>query len=111
MFLKEIEKHSYSSFHGDVITTTPDKLMRLWDAAGLDYYSGNEGDAKTNFDFGGQIEYGYGGETETIVFYLYDWKYYRPLAIHDQAEFHIGAVNRYQSVIVQEKINELLAEM
>ena len=76
--------------------------MRLWDAAGIEYYDGNDGEGKTNFDFGGQI-----GETP---FYVYDWKYGRPLAIHTEYEFNIGAENPYQSMKAEEFLTGILAD-
>ncbi len=103
MVLKEITTHRPSSFHGVTIRTTPDKLMRLWDAAGLDYYDGNTGDDKTNFDFGAQV-----GD---LQFFVYDWKYYSPLAIHTEYKFHIGAEDSYKSRQAAEKVQELLAEV
>lgn len=103
MILKDITSYRPSSFHGVTIRTTPDKLMRLWDAAGLEYYDGNSGDDKTNFDFGAQVE--------TLPFYVYDWKYYHSLAIHTEYEFHIGAENRIQSIWAADILEVLLAEL
>lgn len=103
MMLKEITGYRPSSFHGDTIQTTPDKLMRLWDAAGLEYYNGNTGDDKTNFDFGGEVN--------GLQFWVYDWKYYRSLAIHTEYKFNIGAENSYKSGLAKSIITELLSYM
>ena len=103
MVLKEITTHRPSSFHGVTIRTTPDKLMRLWDAAGLDYYDGNTGDDKTNFDFGAQV-----GD---LQFFVYDWKYYRPLAIHTEYTFNIGAEDYIKSVWAADILENLLAKL
>ena len=100
MELKEITTHRPSSFHGDTIKTTPDKLMRLWDAAGIEYYSGNDGEGKTNYDFGGQIQ--------DIPFFVYDWKEYRVCAIHESLKFHIGAENQTKSRWAVKLLEELL---
>ena len=100
MVLQDITTHRPSSFHGDTIRTTPDKLMRLWDAAGLDYYDGNTGEDKTNFDFGGQIK--------DLPFFVYDWKEYRPCAIHEALTFHIGAEDQIKSRWAKELLTELL---
>lgn len=103
MVLKEITTYRPSSFHGVTIRTTPDKLMRLWDAAGLDYYDGNTGNDKTNFDFGAQV-----GD---LQFFAYDWKYYSPLAIHTEYTFNIGTEDYIKSVWAADILENLLAKL
>jgi len=75
-----------TSFHGQTVFTTPQKLIDLADLIGADYYQGNSGEDKTNFDFDFSTD-------DDIYFTVYDWKEYRVLDPHEIVEFHIGAAS------------------
>ena len=79
-----------SSWHGDYVTTTPKKLMDLADKLEAEYYCGNDGDDKTNFDFEFLT-------SEGIYFTVYDWKEYRKLNVNEAVDFHVGADNPIDS--------------
>ena len=86
-----------SSFHGDTITTTANKLIEIC----YDYSDQNTGDDKVNFDFVFKIPDGQ-------EFYVYDWKEYRVLNKNEYVTFNIGADSSEESREALEYIYELI---
>ena len=92
-----------SSYHNVNITTTPKALINLCLKYNIPFYSQNDGEDKTNFDF----EF----EDDGIQFLVYDWKEYRSLKLDETVSFHIGAKDRSTSNkaydILQEELSLL----
>lgn len=86
-----------SSFHGDTITTTASKLIKIC----YDYGDQNGSGDKVNFDFEFKLPNG-------DSFYVYDWKEYRTLDKDEYVKFHIGADTTSESALAYEYIYELL---
>jgi len=99
--MKKIKQFKPSSFHGTTILTTPQSLIDLANRLDADYYDGNTGEDKTNFDFEFETDSG-------IYFTVYDWKEYRSLNINKTVEFYIGGENRSRT---EEAKKELLNEL
>jgi predicted 3-demethylubiquinone-9 3-methyltransferase (glyoxalase superfamily) len=78
-----------SSYHNVDIKTTPKSLIDLCTKYDIPFYSQNDGEDKTNFDF----EF----EADGIQFLVYDWKEYRSLSLNEVVSFHIGAKDRSTS--------------
>ena len=79
-----------TSFHGVRVKATPVELMAIASKFETDYYNGNSGDDKTNYDFTFSTD-------EGEPFTVYDWKEYRPLKEFETVEWHIGAKGRMVS--------------
>jgi len=77
-----------SSFHDQTITTTPQALI---DLIGHPQWEDNTGDDKVNFDWSCELEDG-------TYFTIYDWKEYRSLNLNERIEFHIGGMNKSDTV-------------
>lgn len=92
------------SFHDVTIKTTPKSLMNLCLKYDIPFYSQNDGEDKTNFDFEFETHDG-------CKFLVYDWKEYRSLDLNEQIEFHIGAKDRsdsnYAYDILQDELSAL----
>ena len=101
MILKEITNWKSSSFHGTKIKATPYDLMNLAGQFNIEYYSGNDGKDKTNFDFAFETEDG-------LQFTVYDWKEYKPIDPHSSYTFHIGGQNQYDTIKGKEVLLKLL---
>ena len=86
-----------TSFHGTTFKATPQQLLNLF----MPDYEQNNGRDKTNFDFTLETESG-------DVFTIYDWKYYRPLKMTEQIDWHIGAFNGEVSEQAKQEILALL---
>ncbi len=86
-----------SSFHGDTITTTANKLIKVC----YDYACQNNGEDKVNFDF--QFTLPNGND-----FFVYDWKEYRVLDKDEYITFHIGADSSEESREALEYVYELI---
>jgi hypothetical protein len=96
--------HTDTSYHGVNVRTTPFKLIQLCEKYDIPFFTQNDGEDKTNFDFA----FNYNNE---LKFYVYDWKYYRPLSLSEYVDFHIGAIdtnesNKAASVLLDE-LNEI----
>ena len=74
---------SGTSFYGVVFSATPQQLIDLFPNS---FHSQNDGSDKTNFNFTLETESG-------NIFTIYDWKEYRPLAMDEVIEWHIGGFN------------------
>jgi hypothetical protein len=93
-----------TSYHGVDIRTTPFKLIQLCEKYDIPFFTQNDGEDKTNFDFA----FNYNDE---LKFFVYDWKEYRPLSLSEYVDFHIGTTDRNESdkalnILINE-INEL----
>jgi hypothetical protein len=86
-----------SSFHGQTITTTVNKLIK---AIGEPMYVDNSGEEKSNYDFSFMVQ-----DFEAFV---YDWKEYRPIGPNELIDFHIGTDTPMQSLIAKEELIKLL---
>jgi len=86
-----------SSFHGDTVTTTVNKLIEVCYTCS----DNNNGEDKVNFDFGFKTP-------EGMHFYVYDWKEYRTIGLDESIEFHIGANSSNESREALEYIYELI---
>jgi hypothetical protein len=86
-----------SSFHGQTITTTVNKLIK---AIGEPMYVDNSGEDKSNYDFSFMVQ-----DFEAFV---YDWKEYRPIGPNELIDFHIGTDTPMQSLIAKEELENLL---
>ena len=81
--MKAATEFKTSSFHNTTIIATPQELIDLAESLGADYYDGNTGEDKTNFDFDFETDDG-------VYFTVYDWKEYRPLNLNENVTWHIG---------------------
>ena len=102
--MNKIENYSLlngTSFHGSVIKTTPNELIKLAESLGGDYNSDNGGDDKTNFDFGFETDNG-------ISFSVYDWKEYRSLDLSEVVTFHIGTHSKMDGISAKEELTYTL---
>lgn len=70
-----------TSFHDQVIITTVNYLEKQFGKAQSEC---NDGSDKVNFEWRLQTSDG-------DIFYLYDWKHYKPLSKNKSVEFNIGA--------------------
>ena len=86
-----------SSFHGQTIDTTVNKLIK---ALGEPIYTGMPGEDKTNFEW----EF----KTNDFTAYIYDWKEYRYFERDELVNFHIGTETPMQSLIAKEELEKLL---
>lgn len=89
-----LDKVLETSFHGDVILSSINELTLLF---GEPY--GGDG-LKTQYDW--RLSY------KDIPFTIYDWKEYRDLDLDETIEFHIGARNREESIIITNIVNNIL---
>lgn len=86
-----------SSFHGQTITTTVNKLIEV---IGEPIEENNTGEDKTNFEWEFIID--------DFSVYIYDWKEYAPIGRNELIDFHIGTDTAMQSLIAQEELEKLL---
>ena len=86
-----------SSFHGQTVTTTVNKLIK---AIGEPMYVDNSGEDKSNYDFSFMVQ-----DFEAFV---YDWKEYRRIGPNELIDFHIGTDTPMQSLIAKEELEQLL---
>lgn len=86
-----------SSFHGERITTTVNKLREVCN----DYEESNGCGDKTNWDFRFKMDDG----TE---FWVYDWKEYRWVGEDEAITFHIGADSPSDSRKAFDHVHDLI---
>ena len=86
-----------SSFHGQTITTTVNKLIQ---AIGEPMWENNSGEDKSNFDWEFIVD--------DFSVYIYDWKEYRSIRRDELIDFHIGTETPMQSLIAKEELEKLL---
>lgn len=102
--LYKLNGHAPSSYHGVNITTTPFKLIQLCEKYDIPFFSQNDGEDKTNFDFA----FNYNNE---LKFYVYDWKEYRTLSLSEYIDFNIGASDANESnkavAVLLDELNNL----
>jgi len=96
--MRQASNYGATSFHGQTICTTPNKLIALSKKLDAPYGDYNGGRDKVNFDFEFETENG-------IYFTVYDWKEYRTLGLNDLVDFHIGARNGLEA---NEGLQELI---
>lgn len=94
--VKDLINFPMTSFHGDTILSTINKLTELF---GEPY---NEGD---KYD---KVQYEWILKLDEIPFTIYDWKEYSDIFPDNRIRFHIGAENAKDSKIVYNYISELL---
>jgi len=99
--IRPAQKWEATSFHHTVIHTTPQKLIKLAERIGAEYYDQNTGDDKTNFDFEFDTKDG-------TYFTVYDWKEYRELGYDEIVEFHIGTDDPADSIKALAALEEAL---
>lgn len=83
-----------TSFHGDTIRTSCNKLVELFG----NYHQGDPD--KVNFEWSLILD-------DKIPFDIYDWKWYE-LTESMVIDYHIGARNEEESRLVKEELNKLL---
>lgn len=79
-----------TSFHNTRINCTARELIDVAEKFDCEFYEGNNGCDKTNFDFTFKTD-------EGDIFTVYDWKVYAPLDLDERYLFHIGAKNKFIS--------------
>ena len=89
-----------TSYHNVTICCTPQQLI---DLLGPAQWGDNDGRDKVNFDWVCETERG-------AVFTIYDWKYYRPLDLDEQVNFHIGANGFMTSQTAREELITALSK-
>lgn len=87
-----------TSFFGEHIQTTPNKLMKLFPDS---YVFENSGEDKTNIEFTLETDDG-------DVFTIYDWKYYRPLSMNETVDFHIGGLSENVTRTAKQELIKML---
>lgn len=80
---REYSQVSGTSFFNNTVTATPNQIIKL---LGQPSSMGNDGRDKVNMEWDCITNTG-------VVFTIYDWKYYRPLDMDEQVQWHIGAHN------------------
>lgn len=83
-----------TSFHGDVIYTSLEHLIELFDKPDKLL------DSKVNYEW--SLQY------KDIPFYIYDWKEDDIIELDKPIYWHIGAFNEEDSKIVYNSLKELL---
>ena len=86
-----------TSFHDVTIRATANQLIQ---ALGKAQWGNNDGSDKTNFDWVCETSSG-------KVFTIYDWKYYRPLDLNEEVDFHIGANSFITSMDARKELLQL----
>ena len=90
-----------TDFLGTIINTTPRSLINLSKKIGADYYEGNDGQDKVNFDFNFLVD----GNT---ILNVYDYKEYRILDLDENIAFHVGGRIEYETNLALEILKENL---
>ncbi len=81
--LKQNNKQTNISFHGDEIVSTVNLLKNI---IGQPQHIQNDGTGKVNYMWDCFTH-------DNIPFTIYDWKLYKPIGDFDLIKFHIGAEN------------------
>jgi hypothetical protein len=89
------------SFHNVYITSS---INELTDVLGEPQMDDNNGHDKVN------VEWNCITKDEGIKFYIYDWKYYRPLSMDEMVEFHIGGKNFMETHTACELLLDMIAK-
>ncbi len=87
-----------TSFHDVIIKTSINQLTKI---LGEPSIQDNTGEDKVNVEWQVITEDG-------VVGTIYDWKEYRRLDRDDLVEFHIGGYNKNDTLIVKDKLKQLL---
>lgn len=90
-----------TSFYNDTVSATAQELIKL---IGPPTYDNNKGEYKVNLEWVCKNEY---GETVTV----YDWKYYRPLAMNELVNWHLGAKDGLQTTKAKRELETALKIM
>lgn len=90
-----------TSFYNDTVSATAQELIEL---IGPPTYDNNKGEDKVNLEWVCKNEY---GETVTV----YDWKYYRPLAMNELVNWHLGANDGLQTSKAKRELEAALKMM
>lgn len=90
-----------TSFYNDTVSATAQELIEL---IGPPTYDNNKGKDKVNLEWVCKNEY---GETVTV----YDWKYYRPLAMNELVNWHLGAKDGLQTTKAKRELETALKIM
>ena len=86
-----------TSFHNVTIRATATQIIQ---ALGEAQWGNNDGSDKTNFDWVCETSSG-------KVFTIYDWKFYRPLDLNEEVDFHIGAHGFMTAMEAREELLKL----
>jgi hypothetical protein len=86
-----------TSFHNVTIRATANQIIQ---ALGPAQWGSNDGSDKTNFDWVCETSAG-------KVFTIYDWKFYRPLDLNEEVDFHVGANSFETSMKAREEFYQL----
>ena len=89
-----------TSFHNVTIRCTANQMNRV---IGEAQWGDNDGRDKVNFDWICETNRG-------AVFTVYDWKFYRPLDLDEEVEFHIGALSSGVAQTAREELLKLFSE-
>lgn len=92
--LKDSSKIIGTSFHGDYIVISPNKLK---DVFGEPSFAGSSDD-KTQAEW--HLEY------DNIPFAFYDWKEYEDFAYNKEIQYHIGTHTAEESHIIHDMLIE-----
>lgn len=88
-----------TSFHGDYIVISPNKLK---DNFGEPSFNGNKTD-KTQAEW--HLKY------DNIPFSLYDWKEYEDFSWDKNIQYHIGTHTAHESEIIYSKLNNVFSNL
>jgi hypothetical protein len=94
----ELNLINRTSFHDVTIKTSINKLTKI---LGEPSIQDNTGKDKVNVEWEVITEDG-------VVGTIYDWKEYRRLDRDDLVEFHIGGFNKSDTLIIKNKLKQLL---
>jgi hypothetical protein len=84
-----------TSYHSVNVVSTINELSRI-DNVNLDLINLNDVDDKVQVEF--EVEVG------DVRGYVYAWKEYRVIGRREQIEFHIGAIDWIESMVIKEYI-------
>ncbi len=100
MVKKSKKSPTGTSFHDVTIRATANQLLELLGPA---QWGGNDGSDKVNFDWVCETSKG-------KLFTIYDWKFYRPLDLNEEVDFHIGANGFMTSMEAREELLKALTK-
>ena len=86
-----------TSFWDVTIRTTPRTMVRLAKRLNSEYYDGNDGEGKVNFEFHFRT-------SDNFPFTVYDWNSERVLGMDEVVDFHIGAYDKVTSLQAKDEL-------
>jgi hypothetical protein len=91
-----------TSFQGHTVTCSVNDLIAI---LGEPQYRDNNGRDKTNYEWECMTD------DEDVVFSIYDWKEYRPIAEDENIKWHIGAHSEMKSIDAFCEVSRMLGHM